>query len=76
MGKIETAEPYLRKAIAVHDIVGAPLFRAESEIELARVLLGGGRDTDAEELLTSALATADARGSALLARQCEALSTR
>ena len=76
MGKIETAEPYLRKAIGVHDIVGAPLFRAESEIELARVLLDGGRDADAEELLTSALATAEARGSALLARQCEALSTR
>ena len=67
MGKIETAEPYLRKAIGVHDIVGAPLFRAESEIELARVLLDGGRDADAEELLTSARATAEARGSALLA---------
>jgi DNA-binding SARP family transcriptional activator len=76
MGKIEAAEPYLRKAIGVHDIVGAPLFRAESEIELARVLLDGGRDDDAEELLTSARVTAEARGSALLARQCDALATR
>ena len=38
-GQIVDAESDLRKAIAIHDIVGAPLFRAESEVELARVLL-------------------------------------
>ena len=42
-GRTVAAESDLRKAIAIHDMVGAPLFRAESEVELARVLLGTGQ---------------------------------
>ena len=52
-----TAESCLRKAIAVHDMVGAPLFRAESEIELARILFDDGRDAErVTELLQRARA--------------------
>ena len=68
MGRIDDAESDLRKAIAIHDMVGAPLFRAESEIELARVLLEHDDTTDVEALLASAEATAAVRGAELLTR--------
>jgi hypothetical protein len=73
MGRIDDAESDLRRAIAIHDMVGAPLFRAESEIELARVLIEHDATTDADALLTSAEATAGARGSGLLTRAVAAL---
>ena len=66
MGRIDDAESDLRRAIAIHDMVGAPLFRAESEIELARVLLEHDDTTDVEALLASAEATAAVRGAELL----------
>jgi tetratricopeptide (TPR) repeat protein len=74
MGKVDEAESSLRRAIAVHDLVGAPLFRAESEIELARVLLESGRTGEAEALLAGARATAEPRGAGLLVRECGALA--
>ena len=72
-GRTVAAESDLRKAIAIHDMVGAPLFRAESEVELARVLLEQGDHDGAERLLASADATASVRGAGLLTRAVSAL---
>jgi DNA-binding SARP family transcriptional activator len=74
MGDTHGAEASLRKAIAIHDLVGAPLFRAESEIELARLAVDRGDDALAAELLAAAEASAASRGAALLTRACAALS--
>jgi DNA-binding SARP family transcriptional activator/class 3 adenylate cyclase len=61
-GRVEQARAHLEKAIGIHDLVGAPLFRAESQIELARLELDEDNDDDALELLASARAAAEARG--------------
>ncbi len=74
MGKVDTAESCMQKAITAHEVLGAPLFRAESEIELARILFDDGRDAErVTELLERARATAAARGSQLLVRACDRL---
>jgi class 3 adenylate cyclase len=73
MGKLDAAESFLRKAIGVHEMVGAPLFRAESEIELARLLRDAGRTSEVESLVRSARAVADARGAGLITRECDAV---
>jgi tetratricopeptide (TPR) repeat protein len=74
MGKFDAAESALRNAIRIHDLVGAPLFRAESEIELARLLLDAGRASDAEPLVASARAAAARRGAGLLTRAADELA--
>jgi tetratricopeptide (TPR) repeat protein len=74
IGEFDEAEANLHKAIAIHDLVGAPLFRAESEIELARLVLDHGDRARADELLERASATTAARGAALLTRACATLN--
>jgi hypothetical protein len=69
----DDAESFLRKAVAVHEMVGAPLFRAESEIELARLLLDAGRGAEAASLIRPARATAQERGAGLLTSACDEL---
>ena len=73
MGKTEPPSPTCARRSRIHDIVGAPLFRAESEVELARVLLEQGDHDGAERLLASADATASVRGAGLLTRAVSAL---
>ena len=75
-GDLETAEAHLRKSVTVHDLVGAPLFRAESEVELARVLLTSGADSEAGTLLQNARLTAAARGARLLRGVIDDLTAR
>ncbi|MGH8977642.1 MAG: hypothetical protein ACRDV7_06170, partial [Acidimicrobiia bacterium] len=73
IGELDEAEANLEKAVAIHDLVGAPLFRAESEIELARLANDRGDRTTAGALLERASATAESRGAALLTRACATL---
>jgi hypothetical protein len=73
VGDIDAAVAHLEEAATVHDLVGAPLFRVESDIELARML----RDDDqtaSDERLAAARSVAAIRGADGLVRMIDDLT--
>ena len=70
-GQHDIGAEHLALAIEAHERVRAPLFLAETKLELARVVLEmEGRTSDATSLLGDVRATAAAHGSPFLARRC------
>jgi tetratricopeptide (TPR) repeat protein len=80
LGRHDEAERSLREAAERHAAMAAPLWRARTRLDLARVLLErgteGGDGAEAEALLDQALRTADELGSASVRRRSAELLAR
>jgi DNA-binding SARP family transcriptional activator len=71
-GRLDIASAHLRRAIEAHERVRAPLFLAESKLELAWVLLrSDARSSEAASLLGDTRATATAHRAEILLRGCD-----
>jgi class 3 adenylate cyclase/tetratricopeptide (TPR) repeat protein len=77
LGRYEEAEQSLRRAAERHAAMGAPLWRARTRLDLARVLLERGVDSEeATQLLEQAARTAAELGCASVQRRSEELLAR
>jgi hypothetical protein len=74
VGNHETAADLLRRAEAQSRILGAPLFLAHTQVELARVAAAVGDPAEARRLAASASATAERLGAHAIVREASAVT--
>ena len=71
-GAPELARRHFEEATQAHEAVGAPLLLAETQLELARLLVSaGGSTAESGRLIDSVRAVAVPRGALFLCRSCD-----